>query len=95
MHALNQISWLRTAEINLLIDSASVTFEGKKHLSDIIIAIEDVGYEATLGQAKELEKNKESTAETHSEIWRAFYAISGMTCSSCVGTITKALQQHD
>jgi Cu+-exporting ATPase len=95
IHALNQISWVRTAEISLLTNSASVTFEGKEHLSDIIKVIEDVGYEATLGQAKELEGNKGSTAENHSGTWRASYAISGMTCSSCVGTITKALQQHD
>lgn len=49
IYTLNQISWVRTAEINLLTDSVSITFKGKEHLSDIIKAIEDVGYEATLG----------------------------------------------
>merc|ERR1712225_172758 len=32
---------------------------------------------------------KQSTPDT----WRATYAIGGMTCSSCVGTITNAVQQ--
>lgn len=40
---------MRIAVINLLTDSVSITFEGKEYLSDIIKAIEDVGYKATLG----------------------------------------------
>lgn len=48
-HVLNQISWVRAADINLLSNSASVTFEGKEHLGEIVEAIEDVGYDATLG----------------------------------------------
>lgn len=94
-HALTQNSWVRAVEVSLLTNSAYITFKGKEHVKEMIEAIEDVGYEATLVEVKEAEPRENSTAKAEAEKWRASYAITGMTCSSCVGTITKGLQEFD
>ena len=93
--ALNTLSWVRAADVNLLTNSASVTFEAREHVKDIIETIDDVGYDATLDQLNEVGGKRGLTTETNSALWRALYAISGMTCTSCVRTITKALRQHE
>lgn len=94
-HALTQNSWVHAAEVALLTNSASITFQGREHVKEIIEAIEDAGYEATLVGVKEAKPQKKSTPKAETEKWRASYAITGMTCSSCVGTITKGLQTVD
>ena len=93
--ALDQKPWVRKAEIALVTNSASIIFQGKEHVDEIIEAIEDAGYEATLVEVKQLESPKKSQPKAEAEKWRASYAITGMTCSSCVGTITKGLQPLD
>lgn len=91
-HALTQYSWVHAAEIILLTSSASIIFQGREHVKEMIEAIKDAGYEATLVEVKE---TKPSIPKTETEKWCASYAITGMTCSSCVGTITKELQAVD
>lgn len=93
--ALNRKPWVHSADVSLLTNSASVNFEGKKHLDDIIKAIEDTGYSATVEQVEEIKPREKTRSSESSTIWKASYAIGGMTCSSCVGKITAALLQHD
>ena len=93
--ALNQKPWVHSADVALLTNSASVKFEGKEHLDDIVTAIEDAGYGATLEQVEDIKPRGITHSTEPSNTWRASYAIGGMTCSSCVGNITTALKQHD
>ena len=93
--ALNERPWVRSADIALLTNSASVIFEGKEHLDDIVTTIDDAGYSATVEEVKEITFGGKSRSPEFSNAWKASYAIGGMTCSSCVGNITTALQQHD
>lgn len=91
--ALNLKPWVRTAEVALITNSASIIFQGKEHVNEITEVIEDSGYEAALVEVKEADSPMKPAAKAEIEIWRASYAITGMTCSSCVGTITKGLQE--
>lgn len=96
--ALNERPWVRSADVALLTNSALVNFEGKEHLDDIITTIEDAGYSATVEQVEENTSGGtggKSRSLESSNAWKASYVIGGMTCSSCVGNITTALQQHD
>ena len=93
--ALNVKPWIRSADVALLTNSASVIFEGEGHLVDIVTAIDDAGYSATVEQVEEISFRGKGPPPEASNIWKAEYAIAGMTCSSCVGNITAALKQHD
>ena len=93
--ALNQEPWVHSADVSLLTNSALVTFEGKEHLDDIISAIEDAGYSASMEQMEEIKLRGQPRYPDSSNTWKASYAIGGMTCSSCVGNITTVLQQYE
>merc|ERR1712225_36273 len=90
--AIRQHGWVHSVEVNLLTNSASVVFEGKENTPKIVQAVQNSGYDATIESVTPVHTSrngKQSTPDT----WRATYAIGGMTCSSCVGTITNAVQQ--
>ncbi|KAI9792718.1 MAG: hypothetical protein M1816_001817 [Peltula sp. TS41687] len=85
--------WIRSVEVNLLTSSASVTFEGQENLKDLTDAIEEVGYEAMIEEWEEIQSPEQKTGSgTKKDTWRAFYAVGGMTCSSCVGNVTRGLE---
>merc|ERR1712225_179083 len=90
--AIRQHGWVHSVEVNLLTNSASVVFEGKENTPKIVQAVQNSGYDATIESVTPVHTSrngKQSTPDT----WRATYAIGGTTCSSCVGTITNAVQQ--
>ena len=91
--SLTQNPWVQTAEVALITNSASIVFRGREHLGEIVDAIEDAGYEATLVEVTEAESQVKTPPTT--ERCRASYIITGMTCSSCVGTITNGLKELD
>ena len=91
---LDQKSWVRSANVTLLTNSASVIFEGREHINEIVAAIEDVGYGANMEQVEDITPEEKAHTIKSSDTWQVSYAVGGMTCSSCVGNITKALQQH-
>lgn len=93
--ALGQRKFIRSVNVNLLTNSATVTYEGKEHLSDVIEAVEDSGYEAAVEHVEDIKPSTRLPSRSQNSLWRATFAIGGMTCSSCVGTITKAVQEHD
>ncbi|KAK4927843.1 hypothetical protein LTR66_016270, partial [Elasticomyces elasticus] len=92
-HALDQVPWVRTVNVNLLTNSASVLFEGAEHASNMVEIIENIGYEAIVDNVEEVKVAIKPNRPTSTDLWRASYAIGGMTCSSCVGSITRALSQ--
>ncbi|KAF2636680.1 heavy metal translocatin, partial [Massarina eburnea CBS 473.64] len=81
-HAVEQLPYVRSIDVNLLTNSANVVFEGGQKMNDILETIEDTGFGVTLDKLE------------HSDKWRATYAIGGMTCSVCVGNITEALKRN-
>lgn len=93
--ALRSKTWIQSVDVNLLTNSASVDFYGREHLGDIITAIKVIGYEATVDENEELQDFRSPSLLSTDDTWRATYAIAGMTCSSCVGSITGALKMLD
>lgn len=91
--ALGRHGWIRSVNINLLNNSAIVLFEGREHILNITEAIEDSGYEVTVERVDDIQSPTKTRPRSPNNFWRATFAIGGMTCSSCVGTITKAVQQ--
>ncbi|KAF2682872.1 copper-transporting P-type ATPase [Lentithecium fluviatile CBS 122367] len=83
-HAVQQLPWVQAINVNLLTNSGTVIFHGKGRVAEIIETIEGAGFDATLEKLDEPQPDK----------WRATYAIGGMTCSSCVGDITRVLETH-
>lgn len=84
---VQSLDYVKTIAINLLTNSATLSFFGPKENIDKIIAqIEDIGYEASLDEisAKSLSPPEEFDARI---------SITGMTCASCVNTITNEIQQ--
>ncbi|KAF2196980.1 copper-transporting P-type ATPase [Delitschia confertaspora ATCC 74209] len=94
-HAVEQLPWVRSIDVNLLTASGSVIFDGKHRIEEIVEAIEDVGFDATVEIVEELGlSNSNQSPEPKSNKWRATFAIEGMTCSSCVGNLTNALKPY-
>lgn len=89
--ALEPQPWLQSVDVSLLTQSASLKFEGKEHVKDIVNIIGSVGYKATVQRVDEVESTDQSSSITASDVWQASYAVGEMTCSSCVGTITNSL----
>ncbi|KAK5215503.1 hypothetical protein LTR72_011443 [Exophiala xenobiotica] len=96
--ALNERVWVRSADVSLITHSAVVIFDGEDvqhRVKEIIDAIEDVGYSASLDAVQEYFASRPPNKSALADLWHATYAIDGMTCSSCVGNITRALQDLD
>jgi Cu+-exporting ATPase len=86
--------WTKAVNVNLLNNSAIVQFEGKGHAEELVKGIEDAGYGADLDRIDEITTQNLTPQTSEPRVWRASYSIGGMTCSSCVGTITRALEAH-
>jgi len=92
--ALEAKPWLHSVDVSLLTNSASVRFEGEEHAKELANIIDNVGYRATIEQLDEMMSTEKAVPHAANDMWRASYAIDGMTCSSCVGNITKALKAY-
>ncbi|KAI9830216.1 MAG: hypothetical protein M1826_005018 [Phylliscum demangeonii] len=94
--ALRAKPWLRSIDVSIITSSASVTFEGREHSSEILAIVGDLGYEGQIQEIKELpiRGTTAGAPDPSEDWWRARYAVGGMTCSSCVGNITRALEQQ-
>ncbi|KAK0249280.1 hypothetical protein LTS09_015542 [Friedmanniomyces endolithicus] len=89
--ALEHESWVRSANIALLTQSAVVEFEGEHDAKDLVTIIEEIGYEASVEKVVQLPLVAATTPRTAADVWKASLSIEGMTCSACVSTINDAL----
>ncbi|TID16900.1 putative copper-transporting ATPase HMA5 [Venturia nashicola] len=93
--AVQEKPYVRSINVSLLTNSAVVVFDGgKEKADDIVETIEDTGFDVTL---EKLEQEKPKTIakpkqQQESDLWRGQWAIGGMTCSACSGSITSALK---
>lgn len=93
--ALKFKPWVKSIDVNLLTHSALLLVYGRLHTDEIVRAVTDLGYEASIERVGR-EDSPEVLANQPSakDIWKAQYSIRGMTCSSCVAGITNAVRQH-
>jgi Cu+-exporting ATPase len=90
---LESLDNVHSVNVSLVANNATVKFEGaEKDVEKIIEAIEDVGYEATLDEIAAIPTiSRQQDLARHK--FKATLSIEGMTCGSCVGTITRGLQE--
>ncbi|KAK1236561.1 hypothetical protein PQX77_000113 [Marasmius sp. AFHP31] len=79
--ALEDIPGVTQVAVSVLDNSGTITIERKDLSDQVVEAIEDCGFGATLVELKPL-----------IQTYQAVLAISGMTCSACSGSITRALE---
>lgn len=91
--ALEDKPWVTSVNVALTTQSASIDFNGEEtdaaHLTTII---DDLGYEASLEDVAKLPTEAKSNPGAGSDVCKASYSIEGMTCNSCVGTVTGAIR---
>lgn len=88
--------WVRSANFNLLTSSASVVLLDGARVNETLRTVRDAGYNAELVEREGIQPRKPSKPPVASaDMWQASYAISGMSCSSCVGNVTDALNHYD
>ncbi|RAH85302.1 putative copper resistance-associated P-type ATPase [Aspergillus japonicus CBS 114.51] len=89
---VKQLDFVQNITVNLLTNSAAVIFSGPRaNAGKIVEQIEDIGFEASLDEVQSLTvppKRKGPTPTYVAEI-----AISGMTCGSCSGAVTRGLEE--
>jgi heavy metal translocating P-type ATPase len=89
---IQQLDVVKDITVNLLTNSATVVFVGpREKADDIVEQINDIGFEASLNELTQIPKDPvsvEPEADYISEI-----AITGMTCGSCVGGVTRGLEE--
>lgn len=90
--ALEQKPWVRSANVALLTQTATVKFDGDQNAEELVKIIDGLGYESSLEDVDELPPAPGAGLRATPNLWKASYSIGGMTCSSCVGTITKAVE---
>lgn len=81
--------WVESVDVNLLSHSAVVKFIGEDRADELVNIIGDMGYDASIQQIEEIDQSGPLPKD---DIWKGSYSIVGMTCSSCVGGVTNALQ---
>lgn len=87
---LEKLDFVTTALVNLLSNSARVLFHApESHATKIVQAINDLGYEAVLDT---IVPEQGDPPQTH-DLFKTVLSIDGMTCGSCVGSVTEALQR--
>lgn len=90
--AIEELEFVKEVTVNLLINSATVVFIGpREKVTNITEQIEDIGFEAFLDEVNALSipsSPKPTTTGFVTEI-----AITGMTCGSCVGSVTRGLEE--
>ncbi|KAJ9648438.1 hypothetical protein H2199_001293 [Coniosporium tulheliwenetii] len=92
--ALEEQPWTRSVNVALLTHSATVVFDGQHHTQEVVNTIQEAGFDAVLVHVKALGGRSSPLPVPENDVWRASYAIGGMTCSACSTAITEALKQH-
>ncbi|KAK3383995.1 E1-E2 ATPase-domain-containing protein [Lasiosphaeria ovina] len=91
---LSKRDFISNVVVNLVNNSAAVDLTDKQKADDLVEAIEDLGYEATLDTVVDLNQRKPKPQE-NPDTWRATLAIGGMTCAACANNITKEMKKKD
>lgn len=86
--ALKRLDFIDEVNVNLLANNAKVSFRGpRSNAAKVAEAIEDAGFDAYLDEVHSTETSPKRPAG-----FDAVFSIAGMTCGSCVATITKGLE---
>lgn len=92
--AVQELDFVKDITVNLLTNSATLVYTGPQEQVDLVIEhIEDIGFDATLDDVRPVAKASQTSSS--SNVYVAEIEITGMTCGSCVGTVTRGLEELD
>lgn len=92
--ALQALSGVSDVAVNLLGNSATAIIDKNQRAETLVETIEDAGYEATIVRIEPilpLAAPKAKIYTTQMRSFRVILSVGGMTCASCVTTITDIL----
>ncbi len=93
---LSKHPWLLNPVVTLLTNSATVDLFDPARAGDVVSAVEELGYDATLDSVVEIKVDVAGVKkQPQGEVWRAELAVGGMTCASCANGITRELSKKD
>lgn len=100
-YATTDIPGATNVAVNLINKSATATLYSKEAISKFIAAVEDGGYECELISLEPVKPLIEHGLETHPKSrtqkrgiqLQATFSVGGMTCASCVGNVTRAVEE--
>ncbi|CAE6505777.1 unnamed protein product [Rhizoctonia solani] len=86
-NALKEHPGVLSVDVKLMLNSATVMHDGNAcSVADIVSEIESIGFEASVNNSTPVNTKGVSPKET-------VFGIMGMTCSSCSGPLSKAIQE--
>ena len=80
-------------QVNVMSASAAVTTHPSS-VDRVAEAIEDAGFEAQVVRTEPVPRSAARNAQSDGPHWRGKLSIHGMTCASCVRSITSALESY-
>lgn len=93
--ALTSKPWVQAADVSLITQTANVTFYADDidgGIAELVAAVQSTGYGAAIDSVVEASADKGSAEAVTEDLWKAVFTVVGMTCSSCVGKITRSLK---
>lgn len=93
--SLRTMTFVESAEVTLLTNSAVVIFSGQENLQKIINAIEDIGYECTVERCNSIELvNDEAETSDRPKLRSVQLKIDGMFCKHCPANIVNGVKSR-
>ncbi|KAJ5760541.1 ATPase P-type K/Mg/Cd/Cu/Zn/Na/Ca/Na/H-transporter [Penicillium odoratum] len=90
--AIEELDCVKEVTVNLLTNSATVVFFGpRENVTIVTEQVEDIGFEAFIDEVNAV--NLPSSPELIKTGFVTEIAITGMTCGSCVGSVTRGLEE--
>ncbi|KAI9767407.1 MAG: hypothetical protein M1835_007043, partial [Candelina submexicana] len=100
---LTEVTFVKTINVNLLTNSATLRFlGGKAELDKLVETVEDLGFECSVQEWHPIKKEAGRLVKPAqprvapsltSEEFKATLSIEGMTCAVCTGTVTAKIQE--
>ncbi|CEL10668.1 hypothetical protein ASPCAL13784 [Aspergillus calidoustus] len=94
-NALNNQPWVQSADVNLLTSSAVVVLLNQSRVDEALEIVAGSGYSAKLINCQDILPKRHSKPPVSADMWQASYVIGGMTCSSCIKTVTDTLNCYE
>ncbi|PKY08537.1 putative copper resistance-associated P-type ATPase [Aspergillus campestris IBT 28561] len=90
---VKHLDFVLDATVNLLTNSATLVYRGpQENINKVVEQIDDIGFEASVDEVSP-EEMASPSGQRPSSTFVAELAINGMTCGSCVGAVTRGLQE--
>ncbi|MCJ1402556.1 hypothetical protein MMC11_005776 [Xylographa trunciseda] len=92
-HALDDLDYVQSTNVDLLTNSARIQFSGDKSNANLLVGIiEDIGYDAEIFTCEaSVSSHDDQSQLSEIPIYKATLSIAGMTCVACPNAITRGL----